>query len=85
LTKIDLLLGWKDGILAFENAGIDEITRRLGAWYDVDFEVRGTVKMKRKFSGKFKNRTLRDVLDGISYSSNFEFGIHQDKVIIELK
>jgi transmembrane sensor len=81
----DLLLGWKDGILAFENAGIDEITRRLSAWYDVDFEVRGTVKMKRKFSGKFKNRTLRDVLEGISYSSNFEFSIHQDKVKIELK
>jgi transmembrane sensor len=81
----DLLLGWKDGILVFENAGIDEITSRLSAWYDVDFEVRCSAKMKRKFSGKFKNRTLRDVLDGISYSSNFEFGIHQDKVIIELK
>jgi transmembrane sensor len=81
----DLLLGWKDGILAFENAGIDEITRRLSAWYDVDFEIRGSAKMKRKFSGKFKNRTLRDVLEGISYSSNFEFSIHKDKVIIKLK
>jgi transmembrane sensor len=81
----DLLLGWKDGILSFENASIDEITSRLSAWYDVDFEVRGTVKMIRKYSGNFKNRTLRDVLEGISYSSNFEFTIQQDKVIIELK
>jgi transmembrane sensor len=80
----DLLLGWKDGILAFENAGIDEITGRLSAWYDVDFEIKGSTGMKRKFSGKFKNRTLRDVLKGISYSSNFEFSIQQDKVIIEL-
>jgi transmembrane sensor len=81
----DLLLGWKDGILAFENAGIDEITSRLSVWYDVDFEVRGAAKMKRKYSGKFKNRTLRHVLEGISYSSNFKFSIQQDKVIINLK
>lgn len=81
----DLLLGWKDGILAFENANINEITRRLSTWYDVDFDIRGPAKTQRKFSGKFKNRTLRDVLDGISYSSNFEFSIHQDKVVIELE
>lgn len=81
----ELLLGWKDDILVFENADIEEITQRLSTWYDVDIEVRGQTKVERKYSGKFKRRTLGHVLEGISYSSNFEFSIQQKKVIIELK
>lgn len=81
----ELLLGWKDGILAFENAGMEEITSRLSSWYDVDFEIRGNTKLKRKYSGKFKNRTLRNVLEGISYSSNFKFKILKEKIVIDLK
>lgn len=81
----ELLLGWKDGILAFENASMEEIARRLSAWYDVDFEIRGQTNVERKFSGKFKKRSLRQILEGISFASNFEFRIQQDKVLIDLK
>lgn len=81
----ELLIGWKDGILAFEDADMAEITQRLSAWYDVNFEIRGPTEVARKFSGKFKNRSLRHVLEGIGYASNFEFSIQQDKVIVHLK
>ena len=81
----ELFLGWKDGILAFENADMAEITQRIGTWYDVDFEIKGKAGVTRKFSGKFKNKSLRYVLEGISFSSNFKYSIQDDQVIINLK
>ncbi|MEQ9442018.1 MAG: FecR domain-containing protein [Cyclobacteriaceae bacterium] len=78
----ELLIGWKDGIIAFENADLDEITQRLSNWYDVDFEIKGQTRVIRKFTGKFKNRNLRHVLEGIGYSSNFTSTIQKNKVII---
>lgn len=81
----EILIGWKDGILAFNDADIAEITQRLSAWYDVDFDIRGQTEISRRFSGKFKNRSLRHVLEGIAYTSNFEFNIQHDKVTLHLK
>ena len=81
----ELLIGWKDGIIAFENADLAEISQRLSSWYDVDFEIEGQAGVPRKFSGKFKNRNLRHVLEGIGYSSNFTFTIQKNKVTIYLQ
>lgn len=79
------LLGWKDWVLVFEDADIHEIAEKVSVWFDVDISVEGQQAVKRRFSGKFKNPSLKQVLEGISYTSKFDYTINQKKITIHLK
>ena len=81
-TNTDFM-AWKDGVLKFKEADIDEIAERLEQWYGVTIMLEGKVGIKRKFSGKFDNKSLEYVLDGMSYTSGFEYKIQGKEVIIK--
>lgn len=81
-TDLDFM-AWKNGVLQFRDADIDEIVERLEQWYGVNITLDGTVGIKRKFSGKFENKSLEYVLDGISYASGFDYKIQDKEVIIK--
>lgn len=76
------VVGWKDWVLFFKDADINEIKYKLERWYDVKIEVRGNLKGKA-FSGKFINDSLEEVLKGISFSLRFQYEISNGKVIIQ--
>ncbi len=74
-------IAWKDGIIHFEKASFDQMKLTLERWYDVKFVVAKTPGIKG-FTGEFKNQSLEDVLDGISFSVGFKFEISGKKVYI---
>ncbi len=80
--------GWKDGVIYFEEAGIDEIVNTLEEWYDVDIEVRRSNDFDTStpwaYSGDFKNQSLENVLIGISYVKDFTFEIEGKKINLML-
>ncbi|WP_020526122.1 FecR family protein [Flexithrix dorotheae] len=80
----ETILGWKDNILVLESAGLEEISKKLSCWFGYDFEIDPDLKVARKFSGKFKDKSLIEVLEGISYASNIDFEIDKknNKVFI---
>ncbi len=81
-TSFDFM-AWKDGVLQFKDAGIDIIVERLEQWYGVNITLEGEVGIKRRFSGKFENKSLEYVLNGISYTSEFDYEIQGKEVIIK--
>lgn len=80
----ELLLAWKDGIIVFKDAGLDEIINTLSRWYGVQFEVKNKSNEKWEYTGSFDNENLSNVLDGISFSHDFKYIIDQKNVIIKL-
>lgn len=78
----DEMLAWKDGILAFKKASFSEIVNRLERWYGVKFVVRRAKPITDGFTGYYKNPSLRLVLEGMSFSSEFKFTIKGDTVVI---
>ncbi|MEQ6118347.1 FecR domain-containing protein [Reichenbachiella sp. MALMAid0571] len=84
-TKIDAImdLGWKDGIIAFENSSIDEVVSRLEQWYGVSIELKNSGKISNSFNGMYKNETLPNVLNSIAHSLNFTYKIKRNAVYIE--
>lgn len=76
------ILAWKSGILVFKKAPFQEIVSRLERWYGVEFEVEESITIPDGFTGRFDNKSLRRVLEGISYTSKFEFEIEGKKVKI---
>lgn len=66
------ILGWKNGIIYFEDSSMKEIITVLELWYDVKIELEKPLKGKR-YTGKFDNESLRNVLESISFALDFDF------------
>jgi transmembrane sensor len=77
------VLGWKDNLLSFRNAGIDEILETLERWYGVNFVVRKKFGKEKDFNAEYYNKSLLQILEGVSYSFDFKFTIDDKTVTIE--
>jgi len=79
------LLAWKDGILIFEDADVNDILKELERWYGVEFTIEGSVSTKRKFNGRFKNASLETVLEAFSFSSWFDYELNGKQVHLKMQ
>ena len=76
------IFAWKDGIIYFKNDNLDSIIGKLESWYGIKVVVINKEKIKVSYNGTFQNISLEKVLDGIKLSSNFDYKIDNDKVIL---
>lgn len=78
------VVGWKDGYLYFETAGLRETIAKLERWYGVKFEIAPNVKIDPdwRFNGRFQNRSLDYILRTFSYPDLFKYKIEEQKVMI---
>jgi transmembrane sensor len=80
----DEVIGWKDGILNFNNQGIMNIVKTLESWYDVKIILdKENLDLDKDFSGIYKNKTLDTVLKGLSYAYGFKYEMDNKIVIIK--
>lgn len=70
---------WKDGILVFDNAKLNEVITALKRWYGVEIEVYGTPEIV-KCSGTFHDEYLNNVLEVLGHSLGFTYAIEDKKV-----
>lgn len=75
-------IGWKDGILSFNNDSLSQVFKELELWYDVEIKVDASISLEEVYKGEFKNETLENVLTGIGYASDFNFQIHGKQITI---
>ncbi len=76
-------IAWKDGILYFEKADLKTVVKKLELWYGVNFEVEEGFRFKGLYSGEFRNNeSLEIVLDGISFTSGFNYKFNNNTVMI---
>ncbi len=80
--KIDIAVAtyWKDDIIYFHQSAFDEVVEKLENWYGVKVMVER--KINGKFSGRFKSKSLKEVLQGLSYTTHFNFIIDKERVTI---
>lgn len=80
-------LSWKDGILYFKDVDFHEIVEELETWYGVEIQVADMKQTDRNklFTGEYDNESLQNVLEGLSFTKNFDFSIEHDIVIIKFR
>jgi ferric-dicitrate binding protein FerR (iron transport regulator) len=78
-------IGWREGLLVFENATFDEVVSVLERWYGVEIQVTGKPKKSWALSGKYFNQTLDLVLDRMSFIENFKYEINRKKIHLKFK
>ena len=84
LTKLDVenTIAWKEGCLVFENQPLSDIMATLSRRYNVSFTYQNKDVLRYRFTGRFKETTLEQVLQAIMLTSPLEAEVKQNKVTI---
>lgn len=81
----DKVLAWTKKTIVFDHTPMPEIRRVLENWYGVKIHFSNQPKRDLELSGRFQDQTLKNVLEGLSYSARFEFNIENDQVTLVFK
>ena len=60
-ADIEEVLSWKNGRIAFTNAGLESIMRQVSKWYDVDVEYAGSVADRTFTADISRNTNLSEI------------------------
>lgn len=71
---------WKDGTLIFKAEPVETVIKKLERWYGLDIKVAGTPDEQMKFTGKFTNEYLNNILESMSYGRDFTYTINNKSV-----
>lgn len=83
VTRVDAsqFSAWRNGLLVFDNLSMEEISKLLSRWYNVDFEFDKEKLKHYRFTADIKRYgSFRDVLRFFEKTNQFEFQI-EGKVI----
>ena len=81
-VNISDVIGWKNGVLIFEDSPIDEVVDKLEKWFGVPVQLANHNLSDVCFIGRFENPDLRDVLDAIKFTTGIEYKINNTKVLL---
>jgi ferric-dicitrate binding protein FerR (iron transport regulator) len=73
-NNIGKYIAWKDGLLIFDNSGIDEVAERLGRMFNV--EIKSTNEIKDyTYTVKFVDESLPQILDLLTKATPVDYVI----------
>jgi transmembrane sensor len=80
------VIGWKDGILSFNNESFNEVIKKIHRWYGVEIVLEEGFEVEGYYTGEYQNKSLERVMDGISFASEFNYTIlNENKILIHEK
>lgn len=83
LFDFEKVIGWKDGIIVFENADYNHVIKKLEKWYGVTFKLDGS-EPDWNLDANFDNASLEQVLEVLSHSERFEYQFEGDTVKLKM-
>lgn len=81
----DEIVGWKNGLIKFQEANYEEVKSRLERWFGVRIVSNVDPSERWKYTGSFENQSLEMILEGMKLTKNFEYKMEQKKVEIMFK
>ena len=66
---------WREGKLIFKNTPIQEAIPKLERWFNVDIELKDSELLNYRFTAIFKNETIQQALEMLSFSSPIQYKI----------
>lgn len=84
-VDLDFVAGWRNNLLIFDKVSFEETINKIEQWYGVKFIIEGRPQHTGKYSGRFENKSLQLVLDGLGFSSAFEYKIIDKTVYLKFK
>lgn len=83
-VNIDEYISWKDGIFIFRQATVSDILKKIGRYYNVNFNNNQSQLSKRTCSGKlFLSEDIGQVMDILSVISNTSYKKSGNNIYID--
>ena len=79
----DKVFAWKHNTIYFDNLRFEQVVTKLERWYGVNFVINRIGGIPGRYNGRFTSLSLEKVLEGLSYSSEFQFTIEEKTIYIE--
>lgn len=76
------VLAWTNKTIYFDKTPIAEAIRILENWYGIEVELKNQPPANLLLTGRFKDETLENVLEGLGYTSKIGYAIKDKKVEI---
>jgi len=77
--NLDKYVAWKEGKILFQNDPLEEVVRKLGQWYNVDFQIAKDVKREYAYTGTFQGEGLHLILEYIELTTPVKFIFSEPK------
>lgn len=81
-VNVQLDLGWKEGMLSFDDVPFKEALREIERHYNVVISVQDPLLNKLKIRGSFKLMALGQLLEEIAYLLNIKYRVQGRNIII---
>ena len=80
-ADIENAILWRKGVLVFQNERFESIIKKLERSYDIKI-ISDTQELNdSRYTGKFRNKSIFEVLDTFKASSNFDYHVSSDETI----
>jgi ferric-dicitrate binding protein FerR (iron transport regulator) len=77
--------GWKNGMLLFDDQPFYEIKAALERWYNITIHIEDQVSLQCRFSARFENKTLAEVLELFKTSEGIDYTVEGKEIFISGK
>lgn len=84
-ANVDLIVAWKDNRLIFDNERFEDIAIKLQRWFNVVIEIKSEELKNERFTGKFENETIEQVLNALRLAEPFDYKMNKNQIIIYRK
>jgi transmembrane sensor len=74
------VLAWKEGALLFMDATLATVVTQLEEWYGVKIKIQNGGNIHWKYTAVYRNQSLEDVLNSISYTQQFDYTLEGKNV-----
>jgi transmembrane sensor len=74
-TNTDVFTAWMQGKLILRNTSMNEVTRLLARWYNIDFVIKNPEIQQYSFTATFRNENIYQVMDLLKLATPIEYKI----------
>lgn len=79
----ELVFGWVDQTMVLNDLELSEVLKVVSRWYGVEFKVEKEIDTKKRFTAKYKNPSLKAVMESLSYVYEFKYEINERIITIK--
>ena len=82
-VNIENFIGWKEGKLIFIDEQFQQVIQKIERKYNVEIQNNYKALNTSKFTGKFEEESIIDLMEVFKKSAQFDYKIEENKVIIK--
>ncbi|WP_437922165.1 FecR family protein [Sphingobacterium sp. LRF_L2] len=75
---------WREGELVFHAENIQNIAQELELWYDVKINIKNKAILNKRYSAKYKNPTLNELIENMAFVLGYRYKIDQQNKTVTI-